>query len=111
MPQTKPDKRFERYNGFLIFGLMIAGLVAVPIMFAADKFHSTVLWVVLGILISSVAAAGFWYSAWIFRYYRCPQCHSRLHPEPGPSNAPLPIRYHCPQCDVIWESGMNFGGE
>jgi len=111
MPETKPDKRFESHTSFMIIGLAIAALVGAAVCFAAVERHSTSLWVVLGVLTAGIALAGIGYSAWIFRCYRCPQCHSRLRPERGNRTTPLRIRYHCEQCDTIWDSGITWGGE
>ncbi len=111
MPETKPDNLFASHMRFMIIGLIAAALVGAGFCFAASERHSTGLWIVVGAFIGVVALGGVSYSAWIFRYYRCPQCHCRLRPEPGPRTKPLRIRYHCGHCDTIWDSGITWGGE
>jgi hypothetical protein len=111
MPETKPDKRFQRNFGILMAGFGVAVFVAVPICCAASTRESTDLWFVVIVLIAAVALGGIAYSVWIFQYYRCPQCRASLRPEPGERNKPLRIRYHCKQCDTIWDSGITWGAD
>ena len=111
MLETKPDKRFARHTGLMIVGLIIAAFIGTGFCFAAVEHHSTGLWIVVGVLIGGVAVCGIGYSTWIFRYYRCPQCHCHLRPESGPRTKPLRIHYHCEHCDTIWDSGITWGGE
>src|SRR5689334_2159886 len=111
MPETKPDKRFTIQKGFIFVGFIVAALVGAGLCVAAAELHSTALWIAVGVLIGCAALGGICYSVWIFRYYRCPQCHCRLRPEPGPRTRPLRIRYHCKHCDAIWDSGITWGGE
>lgn len=106
MPQTKPDQRFASHVGMMLGGLAIAALVGIVLCTLAAQRGSTGLWIAVGVLIGCVALSGLAYSAWIFRCYRCPQCHCRLRPEPGAR-----LRYHCDRCDTIWDSGITWGGE
>jgi hypothetical protein len=46
------------------------------------------------------------YALWVCWLYRCPQCRRRLHVLPEARNGAL-RRYHCEQCDVIWDSGLD----
>lgn len=80
MPATKPDKRFVSHIKFMVIGLLVAALIGAVVCFAADQRHSTSLWVVVGLMIGGIALAGIGYSIWVFRYYRCPQCHCHLRP-------------------------------
>ena len=111
MPPTKPDPRFESHTGFIIAVMTTAALSGAVLCAVADRNHSTAGWVAVGALIGSIGLGGIGYSAWIFRYYRCPGCRCRLRPQDGPKSSPLRIRYHYKQCDVIWDSGITWGGE
>ena len=111
MPQTKPDKRFESHTSVMIVAMVITTLTGAVLIALAARSGSTVLWIAVGSMIGFVALGGIAYSAWIFCYYRCPGCRCRLRPEPGPRTSPLRIRYHCERCDIIWDSGITWGGE
>jgi len=100
MPQTKPDERLERH--------VVVMVCLVPVLVLGGPFLGGI---AIGAITVCVGLYGIAWSIWVFRYYRCPGCHRRLRPDPRVATEPLKIRYHCQQCDTIWDSGITWGNE
>jgi DNA-directed RNA polymerase subunit RPC12/RpoP len=109
MPLPKPDASFGRR--YLVNYVAFGGPFVVTCLVGLVAFQrrwiewSIGIWVV-GLVIALVGVVR---QQSIMTRYLCPQCRAVLPRVPMSEEGDKGIRFHCPDCDIIWETGFREG--
>lgn len=110
MSTTRRDDSFGPRNLLVVLGGIIAGMLTVPFVVPFWKSHSG--WVGVLVLLAPpicVGVVGLVLGYRTHRRYRCRECGEIATLLTSPTGMPLSYRYHCPRCDIIWETGVTEG--
>lgn len=106
MATTKTDQRFRRRYILRNIILIVPPLIAFLLVWADGGSFDLTFWLAVAFFLA-------WIAAWIFRdavllrSYRCPSCKQRIRSPTIPDRAVGdPIRFHCPKCDIEWDTGL-----
>ena len=111
MSIEKRDRNFVvRFIAPLLQGFLVFLPVSLVVFILWKPAHKLVMIACFCILIVLALALYVWIFLRFFRHYRCPQCQAEL---PTYRDAKLVSnrRFYCKSCDVIWQTGLEDGGE
>ena len=106
MTTIKTDHRFRKRYILRNIILIVPPLIAFLLVWLDGGRLGLTFWLAVVFFVAWITAWIFW-DAVILRTYRCPSCAQRIRNTTIPDRAAGDaIRFHCPTCDIEWDSGL-----